>query len=131
MTVLEVLQCRHLIPALMRGQPGHSTQSHARLSQFPGHWCIGDLKKWTKLWFASYPCHWCIGDLKMNLALICKLPVSLMCVAYNLACYPWSVGKNQALINIKSTSVGIKCLYCSLPCRVNAILSEIFIMYLI
>ena len=47
----------------MRGQPGHNTRLHARLPRgFLG----------MKAWMTS----------QLNVALICELPGSLMCLAY-------------------------------------------------
>ena len=76
----------------MRGQPEHNTRPHVRLPpSFLG----------MNAWMTS----------QLNVALIHKLRGSSICLAYFLTCYPWML-YNQALVDVRSTGAGIKCLYC-------------------
>ena len=74
----------------MRGQSGHHTQPHVRLT--PSFMDMDD-------WFTSK----LIGDF------ISKLRGSLMCLDNFLTCYPW-VLYNQAQEDVRSTGAGTKCL---------------------
>ena len=48
---------------------------------------------------------------QLNVALIRKLRVSLMCLAYYLHIINGNFN-NQILVDVQSTGAGIKCLYC-------------------
>ena len=47
---------------------------------------------------------------QLNVALICELSGSFMCLAYFVI---YECCHNQALADVRSTGAGIKCLYCS------------------
>ena len=93
---LQNLQCRHLIPALnARSVRPQNTLAHPIGTELSGVEC--DHSSLTS---------------QLNVTLIHKLRGSMMYLAF-LTCYSWEV-HNQALADVRSTGVEIKCLYCRL-----------------
>ena len=95
---ITVVQCRHLIPALNTWAAGRNTRPHGRLP--PSYLVMNG-------WMSS----------QLKAALFYRLHGSSMSVAFFYQYVTHGNLYNQALADVRSNGVGIKCLYTMMPQR--------------